>query len=183
MRAKIKRQRVTLSLSALWPKAGILMMSSTTKTFPALLTLPGICHGAAANLHGRACGPPCKSLRRAVYLTLQPELTDRQLAEYGLRRSDYEADLETIYFDEQTAQSWQLFRAMQTQWRIGMNGPTGLDYNTLPMLFELYKIDNREAALLDLQIPEGEYLKEIYKKSNKRLLALFSYGGETWLIK
>lgn len=131
----------------------------------ALLTLPGVCHGAAANLHGRARGPPCKSLRRAVYLTLQPELTDRQLAEYGLRRSDYEADLETIYFDEQTAQSWQLFQAMQTQWRIGMNGPTGLDYNTLPMLFELYKIDNREAALLDLQILEGEYLKEIYKKS------------------
>nr|CAK1610773.1 tail length tape measure protein [Przondovirus K11]DAN85066.1 MAG TPA: protein of unknown function DUF1799 [Caudoviricetes sp.] len=54
---------------------------------------------------------------------------------------------------------------MQTQWRIGMNGPTGLDYNTLPMFFELYKIDNREAALLDLQILEGEYLKEIYKKS------------------
>lgn len=70
-----------------------------------------------------------------------------------------------IYFDEQTAQSWQLFQAMQTQWRIGMNGPTGLDYNTLPLLFDLYKIDNREAALLDLQILEGEYLKEIYKKS------------------
>lgn len=46
-----------------------------------------------------------------------------------------------------------------------MNGPTGLDYNTLPLLFELYKIDNREVALLDLQILEGEYLKEIYKKS------------------
>nr|CAK6604888.1 tail length tape measure protein [Klebsiella phage vB_Kpl_K14PH164C1] len=58
-----------------------------------------------------------------------------------------------------------LFQAMQTQWRIGMNGPTGLDYNTLPLLFELYKIDNREAALLDLQILEGEYMKEIYKKS------------------
>lgn len=82
-----------------------------------------------------------------------------------MRRSDYEADLEEIFFDEQTAQSWQLFQAMQTQWRIGMNGPTGLDYNTLPMFFELYKIDNREAALLDLQILEGEYLKQIYKKS------------------
>ncbi|MBU3257674.1 DUF1799 domain-containing protein [Klebsiella pneumoniae] len=131
----------------------------------AVLALPFLCHGIASNVHGRACRASCKSLRRAVYLTLQPELTDRQLAEYGLRRSDYEADLEEIFFDEQTAQSWQLFQVMQTQWRIGMNGPTGLDYNTLPMFFELYKIDNREAALLDLQILEGEYLKQIYKKS------------------
>ncbi|AEQ39213.1 hypothetical protein [Enterobacter phage F20] len=127
--------------------------------------LPGVCDRNPASLHGGAGWSSRKKLKRAVYLTLQPELTDRQLAEYGLRRSDYEADLEEIHFDEETAQSWQLFQAMQTQWRIGMNGPTGLDYNTLPMLFELYKIDNREAALIDLQILEGAYLKEIYKKS------------------
>ena len=41
----------------------------------------------------------------------------------------------------------QVFQAMGTQWRMGFNGPVGLDYNVLPLLIKaVFGLDN--AALL-----------------------------------
>ncbi len=41
-----------------------------------------------------------------------------------------------------------------TQWRVGMNGPVGLDYNVLQWMFQLYEIRNPKELLDDLQIME-----------------------------
>lgn len=72
-----------------------------------------------------------------------------------MRRSDYDSeDPIEIIFDESMMQSWDVFTSMQTQWRSAGVGAYGLDYNVLPMLFRIYKIDNEEAALSDIRIME-----------------------------
>lgn len=93
-----------------------------------------------------------------------PEPTDAELADYGLRRSDYEADLEVVHFTEGMAKSWDLFLAMSTQWRQGAGGPTGLDYNVLPVLMNFYKIESDEQVINDLRVLEGETLRLFHKK-------------------
>jgi Phage related hypothetical protein (DUF1799). len=42
---------------------------------------------------------------------------------------------------------------MATQWRIGMNGPTGLDYNVLPEMWRLFSVKkkDRETVFFDIQ--------------------------------
>ena len=37
-----------------------------------------------------------------------------------------------------------MFRGMMTQWRTGMNGPTGLDYATLPAMLRLYEVPDAQ---------------------------------------
>ena len=55
-----------------------------------------------------------------------------------------------------------LFVDMQTQWRTGMSGPTGLDYNTL---FTLMTMKNLSIDLLDdIRVMESAALTEIHKK-------------------
>ena len=34
----------------------------------------------------------------------------------------------------------QVFTRLMTQWRTGMNGPTGLDYGAIPMVLELLDV-------------------------------------------
>lgn len=45
-----------------------------------------------------------------------------------------------------------------TQWRVGMNGPVGLDYNILPWLFEMYDVQKPKDMLDDLQAMETAFL-------------------------
>ncbi len=35
---------------------------------------------------------------------------------------------------------YQVFLAMGTQWRVGLNGKTGLDYNIIPMMERRFKV-------------------------------------------
>lgn len=91
------------------------------------------------------------------------EPTDAELREFGLRREDYEEDLEEIPFTKSMYSHWELFQALSTQWREGFNGPTGIDYNVLPFMFDLYRIEDKEAAFYDLRILEAETLSQIRK--------------------
>jgi hypothetical protein len=55
-----------------------------------------------------------------------------------------------------------LFSVMQTQWRTGMGGPTGLDYN---VLFTYMERKNLSIDLLDdIRIMESAALTEIHRK-------------------
>jgi hypothetical protein len=59
-------------------------------------------------------------------------------------------------------QNWkilQLFVAMGTQWRIGMGGPTGLDYSTIPIVATAMKIKLKPSVLASLRVMEGEALR------------------------
>lgn len=90
--------------------------------------------------------------------------SDSELEAYGLTREDYDnQDPEILLFDESMYQSWEVFCAMQTQWRSAGAGAYGLDYNVLPMLFRIYKIDDEEMALNDIRVMEGEALKAMRK--------------------
>jgi hypothetical protein len=64
--------------------------------------------------------------------------------------------------DETMHQSWEIFCALQTQWRVSAGGAYGFDYNVLPMLFEIYKIDDKEMALNDLRIMEQKALEMMH---------------------
>jgi len=61
---------------------------------------------------------------------------------------------------------FDLFRDMQTQWRVGMGGCTGLDYPALVVLMDLHGVpaDERRVWLADIQVMEAAALTEMAKK-------------------
>jgi len=66
--------------------------------------------------------------------------------------------------------SVEVFSAMQTQWRVGMNGPTGLDYAALPPVLDLMAVENDERAdcFAGLRVMENEALDVFRRKANVR---------------
>jgi len=59
-----------------------------------------------------------------------------------------------------------LFSSVSTQWRIGMGGPTGLDYNVLFHLLDRMRLTDTEYDQLfdDVRIIESEALTILNKK-------------------
>jgi hypothetical protein len=57
----------------------------------------------------------------------------------------------------------RLFNAMRTQWRVGMGGAYGLDYNPLPSVMEYLGIEDRAYAFEGLQVMEQIALEEMHK--------------------
>lgn len=92
--------------------------------------------------------------------------TDEELRSVGLSRSDYEGEEpEILYFHEDMIQSYDVFCAMGTQWRSAGAGAYGLDYNVLPMLFKIYKIDDEEQVLNDIRVMEQKALEMMHHNS------------------
>lgn len=60
----------------------------------------------------------------------------------------------------------EVFSALQTQWRIGMAGPTGLDYAVLPVVMALYEIEHRADCFSGVQVMEIAALEVFRNKSN-----------------
>ena len=52
-----------------------------------------------------------------------------------------------------------MFLRLETQWRIGMNGRSGLDYVAARWLFSLYQIKKPSEMLEDLQVMETAVLE------------------------
>jgi len=57
-----------------------------------------------------------------------------------------------------------IFQMMATQWRIGMNGVTGFDYNCLAWLMKVYAVDDEASTLNDIRIMENAALRIIHRK-------------------
>lgn len=59
-----------------------------------------------------------------------------------------------------------LFSSLTTQWRVGFNGATGLDYNVLPTVLRLHGIQRAEwpAMFDDIRAMEAEALKTMSNK-------------------
>jgi hypothetical protein len=59
-----------------------------------------------------------------------------------------------------------VFIAMQTQWRVGMGGATGLDYGVLPSVMRLTGIPRREhqEVFQSIRILEDAALEQMRKK-------------------
>ena len=63
-------------------------------------------------------------------------------------------------------QALLVFLTLRTQWRAGMNGPTGLDYGVLPEIWRRLKVPpaERDDVFADLQVIEAGALDAIYEK-------------------
>lgn len=62
--------------------------------------------------------------------------------------------------------AYQLFTAVLTQWRVGMNGPIGLDYTALKTVMDIHGIEDKKQMLEDINVMEVEAIKVIRGKSN-----------------
>lgn len=66
---------------------------------------------------------------------------------------------------EENWESVELFLRVQTQWRVGMNGPVGLDYGAVAWVLKLTAEEpNHRALLEDLQVMESAVLSFIAKQ-------------------
>ena len=98
---------------------------------------------------------------RALYARLP---TDSELNGTGLSIEDYITEVELW------PENWpviQLFRQMATQWRIGMNGPTGLDYQTLFLLIDRQELSKEDAAQMfdDMRVCEAAALEALFENA------------------
>ena len=59
----------------------------------------------------------------------------------------------------------QMFMRCQTQWRVGMAGPIGLDYGAVGWLLRLYAVEDHRSVLEDLQTMEAAVLMTMSKRA------------------
>jgi uncharacterized protein DUF1799 len=90
------------------------------------------------------------------------EARNSELAALALRPEDVAADEDTIVWLENWP-SLSLFIEMQTQWRTGAVGVTGLDYGALPVVMDFNAIaaDQRRAFFEDIRTMEIAFLESL----------------------
>ena len=54
---------------------------------------------------------------------------------------------------------------VETQWRMGFNGPSGLDYASIKVVAESLGIEFDELLVKKLRVVEGKFLEKIYGSS------------------
>lgn len=82
----------------------------------------------------------------------------------GLTLEDLAADPVEIW--PENVQAYELFCAMDTQWRIGMAGPTGLDYAALPMALRMIGAARADwqQLMADIRVMESAALQAMRSK-------------------
>lgn len=67
------------------------------------------------------------------------------------------------------ATAMHVFSAMQTQWRVGMAGATGLDYGVLPAVMDMMCVDMQERKRLfaKVRVVEAEFLSVWAKRRDE----------------
>lgn len=61
-------------------------------------------------------------------------------------------------------ENWEIFlifTELSTQWRTGMGGATGLDYNAVRWLFELHGVKDQKQALSDMRVMESAAINQM----------------------
>lgn len=101
---------------------------------------------------------------RALYAR---EMTDAELAEFGLARKDYARDDVELWPEHWTA--FRIFAGISTQWRQGPSGPTGLDYMVVYKELERAGLQGEahHETFAMLQVMERAALEEIYSGRDK----------------
>ena len=97
-----------------------------------------------------------------------PAASAEELAAIGLLPEDV-ADTSITEIWEENYTAFQIFTKLRTQWRVGMAGPTGMDYNLLPTLFEAFSIPKKKRGPLldDLMVMECEALRTMSANQEK----------------
>ncbi|MTC32777.1 hypothetical protein GKR70_18695 [Providencia alcalifaciens] len=86
-----------------------------------------------------------------------------QEAENFERAFGFPPDIDDVEVVPDVWESYLVFSAMSTQWRVGMNGATGLDYSVIPNVLELLNIKNKATIFDDLRVMELKALELINK--------------------
>ncbi len=108
----------------------------------------------------RSAAGKLKAAARAVY---KQQAADAELAAFGFSADDYPEDVISVYPD-----NWphvEVFIAMKRQWRIGGNGPIGLDSTSLLSCLKLLRRPKKTwpETLEAIQVMELEALNEMDK--------------------
>jgi len=75
---------------------------------------------------------------------------EKELAAFGLTLDDVAADPVDIWPEH--VQAFELFNFMGTQWRIGMSGPTGLDYGVMYRKMDRMKLSDEGFDQLEADV-------------------------------
>ena len=89
--------------------------------------------------------------------------SDKELEAFGLAREDV-MDNSVVEIWEENWVPFLIFKDLVRQWRIGMGGPTGLDYNTLYSTMTLMNVIKPLDMLDDIRLMESAALTEILRK-------------------
>lgn len=75
----------------------------------------------------------------------------------GLTEDDFDMGAEIW---PENLQAYELFSALRTQWRVGMGGATGLDYNVVPAVLRLQGVPRVDWPQLfeDIRVMESTAL-------------------------
>lgn len=87
------------------------------------------------------------------------------MAAFGLTAEDVAADPVDIWPDNLAA--FEIFSFLGTQWRVGMSGATGLDYNVVYRKMDRLSLEPAEYDALerDIQIMESAALACMHQKT------------------
>ncbi|HHR6043254.1 TPA: DUF1799 domain-containing protein [Providencia alcalifaciens] len=85
----------------------------------------------------------------------------KQEAENFERAFGFPPDIDDVEVVPDVWESYLVFSAMSTQWGVGMNGATGLDYSVIPNVLELLNIKNKATIFDDLRVMELKALELI----------------------
>lgn len=93
--------------------------------------------------------------------------SDADLRSLGLVRSDL--DVAAIELWPEVDLAVEVFDKMRTQWRVGANGATGLDYSVLPFVLRMVRVPRSgwPDVFDDLRVIENASLDEIHKGKQK----------------
>jgi len=93
-----------------------------------------------------------------------PAPSEHELAAAGLTAEDFECEAVELWPENERA--YFLFLSLQTQWRVGMGGATGLDYLVLFAKLDRMKLSDEDAELLeqDIRAMEHEALKAMSER-------------------
>lgn len=80
------------------------------------------------------------------------------------------------YFQEKKTKVWlihqpvlNVFNSLATQWRLGIKGPSGIDYSVLPVVMDLHNINQQDRTQLfaDLQVMESAALEQMRENNQQ----------------
>jgi hypothetical protein len=67
-------------------------------------------------------------------------------------------------------QAWQVFLACQTQWRVGLQGATGLDYGAVRVVMDMAGVGRQQRAQVfgAVRVCEAQVLDEWQRTSQRQ---------------
>ncbi len=85
----------------------------------------------------------------------------------GFTMEDYGDEFTQVEVFPENWTAANVFQSLLTQWRLGFNGPVGLDYAVVPTVLNLHGIKRKkwEEIFHCLRVMEDEALVTIHKKT------------------